>query len=367
MKIGIPREIKQDEYRVGMVPAGVDTLTKLGHKVFVQVGAGEGSGIDDQAYVAAGAKMVDSIDKVYESADMIVKVKEPLQEEYSFINKKHIVFTFFHFAASEELTKAMIKSGCVCIAYETIESKPGYLPILVPMSEVAGRMSIQEGAKYLERPMEGKGILLGGVPGVAPANVVVIGGGVVGTNAAKVAAGLGARVYILDINMDRLRYLSDIMPPNVITLYSNKYNLESQLGTADLVIGAVLIPGAKTPKLITERHIGMMNKGACLVDVSIDQGGCAETSRPTTHKNPVYKVNNVIHYCVANIPGAVGRTSTYALTNVTLPYIVEIAQKGWERAIRESTGLKKGVNIVNGEITHEEVAKSFGLPFSALQ
>ncbi|MBI4242907.1 MAG: alanine dehydrogenase [Planctomycetes bacterium] len=366
MKIGIPREIKKDEYRVAIVPAGVDLLTKLGHTVYIQKGAGEGSGIDDSDYKSAGAVILDDIGDVYAASSLIIKVKEPLAEEFKLITNRHILFTFFHFAASEELTNAMISSKCVCIAYETIEKVNGSLPILIPMSEVAGRMSIQEGAKYLERPMEGKGILLAGVPGVPPANVVIVGAGIVGTNAAKIAAGLGARVHILDINIERLRYLSDIMPQNVVTLYSNKYNLEAQLQRADLVILAVLIPGARAPKLIKREHLSLMEKGTCIVDVSIDQGGCSETSKPTTHSQPIFKVDNIIHYCVTNIPGAVGRTSTYALTNITLPYATDIAQKGWLKASKEDASLAKGLNIVNGEITYNEVAKAFDLPFARI-
>lgn len=361
MKIGIPREIKQDEYRVSIVPAGVDLLNRLGHEVYIQKGAGEGSNITDEEYIAAGARILNTIEDIYESSTLILKVKEPLEEEYKLINNKHVMFTFFHFSASESLTHAMINSKATCIAYETIEDSRGNLPILIPMSEVAGRMSIQEGAKFLERPMEGKGILLGGVPGVPPASVVIIGGGIVGYNAAKVAAGLGARVYILDVNLERLRYLSDIMPSNVVTLYSNKYNLEEQLKTADLVVGAVLIKGARTPNLISKQHLSMMQKGTCFVDVSIDQGGCAETSKPTTHSKPIYKVDDIVHYCVTNIPGAVGNTSTYALTNATMPYVVEIAQEGWEKAAKQNKGLQKGINIVNGEIAYEEVAKTFNM------
>lgn len=367
MKIGIPKEIKQDEYRVAIVPAGVDALTKHGHQIFIEKCAGIGSGISDEDYKAAGARIIDSREEIFDIADMIVKVKEPLREEYPLIKKNQIVFTYLHFAASKELIEAMLSRNCVCIAYETIERDDGSLPLLIPMSEVAGRMSIQEGAKFLEKPMEGRGILLGGVPGVAPANVIIIGGGIVGTNAARVAAGLGAHVTILDINLDRLRYLADIMPSNVTTLYSNAYNIQEMLKQADLVIGAVLISGAKAPILIPRNYLKIMKHGAVIVDVAIDQGGCAETSKPTTHSKPIFIVDGVVHYCVANMPGAVGNTSTYALTNATLSYTLEIANKGWQKSAKENSSIMRGINTVYNEITHSRVAESFGLSYTPIE
>ncbi|MBI4555197.1 MAG: alanine dehydrogenase [Planctomycetes bacterium] len=363
MIVGIPKEIKVDEYRVALVPVGAEELVKHGHRVLVEKGAGSGSGIADEEYVRAGAELVEGMEAIYKRADMVVKVKEPLPEEYPHLRENQIIFTFFHFAASKTLTEALISSRAVALAYETIRDEKGGHPLLTPMSEVAGRMSIQEGAKYLEKPMEGRGILLGGVPGVTPAEVVVIGGGVVGTNAAKVAAGLGARVTIMDINLDRLRYLDDIMPENVITLMSNIQNIREKVREADLLIGAVLIEGAKTPVLITRKIISTMKPGAVVVDVSIDQGGCVETSRPTTHSNPIYKVDEVIHYCVTNMPGAVGRTSTYALTNASLPYVLEVADKGYEGAARESPAIRNGLNIVRGKVTNKAVAEVFGLKY----
>jgi len=363
MIVGIPKEIKVDEYRVALVPVGAEELVKHGHRVLVEKGAGSGSGIADEEYVRAGAELVEGMESVYRRADMVVKVKEPLPEEYPHLREGQIIFTFFHFAASKTLTEALISSRAVALAYETIRDEKGGHPLLTPMSEVAGRMSIQEGAKYLEKPMEGRGILLGGVPGVTPAEVVVIGGGVVGTNAAKVAAGLGARVTIMDIHLDRLRYLDDIMPENVITLMSNIQNIREKVREADLLIGAVLIEGAKTPVLITRKMISTMKPGSVVVDVSIDQGGCVETSRPTTHSNPIYKVDEVIHYCVTNMPGAVGRTSTYALTNASLPYVLEVADKGYEGAARENPAIKNGLNIVRGKVTNKAVAEVFGLKY----
>lgn len=366
MKIGCPKEIKQDEYRVGIVPAGVYELVKNSHTVYIEKGAGEGSGITDEDYKNAGAEIVKSRGDIYSASEMIIKVKEPMEDEYKLIRKGQIIFTFFHFAASQPLTDEMLKSNSVCIAYETIERQDGSLPLLIPMSEVAGRMSIQEGAKFLEKPMEGRGILLGGIPGVAPATVVVLGGGIVGSNAAKVAAGLGARVLILDINVDRMRYLNDIMPPNVVTLFSNPYNTQESISMADLVICAVLIPGAKAPKLIPRKFLKIMKQNACIVDVSIDQGGCAETSKPTTHSNPSYIVDSIVHYCVANIPGAVGRTSTYGLTNVSLPYAVQIANLGWQKAAKANLAIKKGLNVVKGEIVHGKVAEAHNMPVSSI-
>ncbi|OIN96301.1 alanine dehydrogenase [Candidatus Desantisbacteria bacterium CG1_02_38_46] len=366
MIIGIPKEIKTDEYRAGIVPVGVETLVRNGHKVLVEAKAGMGSGISDDDYEKSGAKILPSAKEVYEKAEMIIKVKEPISQEYSLIKAGQIVFTYFHFASSEELTKAMMERKAVCIAYETIQTPDGKLPLLVPMSEIAGRMSAQEGAKYLEKPMEGKGILLSGIPGVARANVLILGAGVVGTNAAKIAAGLGANVTIMDINLDRLRYLDDVMPSNVSTLMCNSYNIKERLPYTDLLIGAVLIPGAKTPRLVTKDMIPLMTHGSVIVDVSIDQGGCIETSHPTTHKNPTYIVDGVVHYCVTNMPGAVGRTSTYGLANATLPYALEIANKGYKKASKENKAIKWGLNIVEGEVTYKAVADAFGLKVSGL-
>ncbi|MDO8132533.1 MAG: alanine dehydrogenase, partial [Candidatus Brocadiales bacterium] len=342
MIIGIPKEIKPDESRVALIPVGVEEMVKHGHTVFIEKGAGLGSGISDQEYKKAGAKLVNSPKEIYDKAQFIMKVKEPLPEEYHFLKEDQIIFTFFHFATSRELTDAILKSKVIAIAYETIRDEHGKHPILTPMSEVAGRMSIQEGAKYLEKPMLGRGILLGGVPGVAPAEVVIVGGGVVGTNAAKVAAGLGARVTVLDINMERLRYLDDIMPKNVVTLMSNAQNIREKIKDADLLIGAILIEGARAPYVVTKDMVQTMKAGAVIVDVAIDQGGCIETSRPTTHSKPTYKLYDVIHYCVSNIPGAVANTSTYALANVTLPYALEIANKGYELASQENPAILRG-------------------------
>lgn len=363
MIIGVPKEMKPYEYRVSLLPVGAETLTKAGHKVIVQDGAGIGSGISNEDYISAGAEIVNTLDEVYDSAEMVVKVKEPMTEEYDLIRQDQIIFTYFHFAANEPLTKEMIARKPICIAYETIQEKNGSLPLLIPMSEVAGRMAIQEGAKYLEKPMMGRGILLGGVPGVAPANVVIVGGGVVGTNAAKVAAAFGAQVTIMDINMDRLRYLDDIMPKNVVTLMSNAYNIRDKVKEADLLIGAVLVPGSRTPSIVTKEMVQSMKTGAVIVDVSVDQGGCVETTRPTTHHEPTFVEYDVVHYCVTNIPGAVGRTSSYALTNVTLPYILELANKGWKRAMIEDPALLKGLNIINGKITFKAIADSLNLEY----
>ena len=360
--IGVPKEIKTDEYRVAMIPVGVEELTRTGHKVLIQTGAGQGSGIADERYAENGAEIVAGAAEIWARADLIVKVKEPTAQEWPLLRGGQIVFTYFHFAADRGLTDAVMKSGITAIAYETIKDKNGALPLLTPMSEVAGRMSIQEGAKFLERPFEGRGILLGGVPGVLPANVVVLGGGVVGANAAKTAAGLGANVILLDINLDRLRYVDDVMPPNVTTLYSDRHNILDSISHADLVIGAVLIPGAKAPRLVRRDDLKRMPKRAVIIDVAIDQGGCIETSKPTTHSKPTYKVNDVIHYCVTNMPGAVGRTSTYALTNVTLPYVLQLAKKGFAQAIHENAALAQGVNIHAGKITSPAVAETFNLP-----
>jgi alanine dehydrogenase len=367
MKVGVPREIKDHEYRVGMVPAGVNALVEAGHQVFVEVGAGLGSGILDEHFEQAGAKLVANAKEVYSTADLIVKVKEPQPAEFKLIKKGQVVYTYFHFAASKELTEGMIKTGAVCIAYETMEDKRGTLPLLTPMSEVAGRMSVQEGAKYLERPTEGRGILLGGVPGVEPGKVVIIGGGVVGTNAAKMAAGIGARVTILDVSLDRLRYLDDVLEKNVVTMYSNAYNIREEIREADLVVGAVLIPGAKAPSLIRREDLAHMKQGAVIVDVAVDQGGCVETTKATTHSNPTYIVDGVVHYCVANMPGAVGRTSTFALTNATGRFAVAIAKHGWKDAAKKFGEIRTGLNVVNGKITYEAVAQAFGMEYTPLE
>jgi alanine dehydrogenase len=361
MIVGVLKEIKTDEYRVAMIPVGVEELTRAGHKVLIQSGAGQGSGISDDQYAQNGAEIVPDATSIWQRADLVVKVKEPLPQEWPLMHGGQIVFTYFHFAADEALTKAVMKSGITAVAYETIKDARGNLPLLTPMSEVAGRMSIQEGAKYLERPCEGRGILLGGVPGVLPANVIILGGGIVGANAAKVAAGLGANVTILDINLDRLRYLDDVMPRNVTTLFSDRHNILECLNHADLLIGAILIPGAKAPHLVRRDDLKRMPPGAVLIDVAIDQGGCIETSRPTTHGKPTFIVNDVVHYCVTNMPGAVGRTSTYALTNVTLPYVLQLAKNGLDRALRDNQALAQGVNIRAGEVTNPAVAATFGL------
>jgi alanine dehydrogenase len=361
MKIGVPREIKSDEYRVAMMPVGVEQLVKGGHEVLVETHAGVGSGFMDEDYQKVGAKIVPTHEEAF-AADMIIKVKEPQASEISLFRPGQVVFTYFHFAASQELTQACLEAGIVAIAYETIKDKKGTLPLLTPMSEIAGKMSIQEGAKYLEKPMMGRGILLGGVPGVAPAHVMILGGGIVGTNAAKVAAGLGANVVLMDINLDRLRYLDDVMPANVSTIYSDPHTIRENLERADLVVGAVLIPGAKAPRLIKRDDLKHMKHGAVIVDVAIDQGGCIETARPTTHQQPTYVVDHVVHYCVTNMPGAVGRTSTIALCNATLPYTLKIANKGYEKAAAEDPGFAEGINMVAGRVTHQAVADSFHMP-----
>jgi alanine dehydrogenase len=361
MIVGVPKEVKQDEYRVAMTPAGVEEMTRAGHKVLVEAGAGSGSGITDEQYAENGAEIVASTPDIWRRADLIVKVKEPLAAEWPHMRPGQTVFTYFHFAADENLTRTVMTSGITAVAYETIKDAKGTLPLLTPMSEVAGRMSIQEGAKFLERPFDGRGILLAGVPGVAPATVVVLGGGVVGANAARVAAGLGANVFILDVNLDRLRYLDDVMPKNVTTLFSNRHNILDTIQWADLVIGAILIPGAKAPHLVRREDLKRMPARAVVIDVAIDQGGCFETSHPTTHAKPTYIVDDIVHYCVTNMPGAVGRTSTYALTNVTLPYALQLANKGVEKAIHENAGLALGVNIKAGKVTNPAVAATFGL------
>ncbi|AXP80265.1 Alanine dehydrogenase [Mariniflexile rhizosphaerae] len=364
MKIGVPIEIKNNENRVGMTPSGVFELTKRNHTVYVQKNAGFGSGFFDKDYVGAGATILDTIEDVYAAAEMIVKVKEPIEQEYSLIKPHHVVFTYFHFASSEELTNAMIKSKAVCIAYETVEDENGTLPLLIPMSEVAGRMSIQQGAKYLEKPIKGRGILLGGVPGVPPAKVLVLGAGVVGYQAAKMAAGLGALVIIMDINMKALRYVSDSMPNNVISEFSSEYNIRKHIKDSDLIIGGVLLKGAKAPKLITKDMLKDMRPGTVIVDVAVDQGGCFETTRATTHQDPTYIIDDVVHYCVANMPGAVPYTSTVALTNVTLPYVIKLANEGWKKACKKNASLAKGLNIVKGEIVYKEIAEAFDLEFA---
>lgn len=366
MIIGVPKEIKNNENRVGLTPAGAHELTKRGHKVYVQATAGINSGFPDDEYLKAGAELLPTIEAVYAIAEMIVKVKEPIEPEYQLIKKNQLLFTYFHFASDEKLTRAMIERGAICLAYETVEKPDRSLPLLIPMSEVAGRMSIQEGARFLEKPQGGKGILLGGVPGVKPAKVLILGGGIVGINAAFMAAGMGADVTITDISLPRLRYLDEIMPKNVKTLYSSSYNIEAELPETDLVIGAVLIPGAKAPHLITRAMLGKLKKGSVLVDVAIDQGGCFETSHPTTHAQPVYEVDGIVHYCVANIPGAVPFTSTKALTNSTLPYALLLADLRWEQACKQHPDLALGLNIVNGKIVYKAVAEAFNLPFSPI-
>ncbi len=364
MIIGVPKEIKNNENRVGMTPAGVAELVKRGHTVYVQATAGVNSGFSDEEYVAVGAKMLPTIEETYAIAEMIVKVKEPIEPEYKLIKKGQVLFTYFHFAADKELTEAMIQQEAICIAYETVEKADRSLPLLIPMSEVAGRMSIQEGARFLEKPQGGKGKLMGGVPGVLPARVLILGGGIVGTNAAIIAAGMGAEVLIADINLPRLRHLSEVLPKNVKTLYSSAHNIMAELPTIDLVIGSVLIPGDKTPHLVTRDMLKLMKPGTVLVDVAIDQGGCFETSHPTTHSEPVYEVDGIVHYAVANIPGAVPFTSTLALTNATLPYTIALAQKGWRKACEDDAALAKGVNMVGGKVTFKAVADVFGLPYT---
>lgn len=367
MIIGVPKEIKANENRVALQPVGAEMLKQHGHQVLVEKNAGTGSGFNDEEYARAGAEICSTAGEVFSRAEMIIKVKEPLEPEYPLIKKGQILFTYFHFAASEELTRAMMKSGAVCIAYETMESVDGSLPLLIPMSEVAGRMATQEGAKYLERTHGGRGLLLGGVPGVAPGEVVILGGGVVGTNAAKIAAGMRAHVTILDINLERLRYLDDVMPANVDTMMSNPANIRWAISKADLLIGAVLIPGAKAPHLVRRDMLKSMKPGSVVVDVAVDQGGCIETCHPTTHAEPTYTVEGVVHYCVANMPGAVPNTSTIALTNATLPYAVEIADKGYVQAAKESKEILTGVNVLNGKITYKGVAQAFDLPYTPVR
>jgi alanine dehydrogenase len=360
MIVGIPKEIKNNENRVSMTPAGVYELVKNEHTVYVQSNAGEGSGFFNDDYQQAGAIILDSIEEVYAIGEMIVKVKEPIASEYDLIREGQILFTYFHFASSEPLTKAMIKSKAICIAYETVEDEDGTLPLLTPMSEVAGRLAIQQGAKYLEKPVKGRGVLLGGVPGVAPGKVLILGAGVVGIQAAKMAAGLGAHVTIMDVNLKRLRYVNDVMPPHVVTEFSNEYNIRKHIKTHDLIIGGVLLKGAKAPNLITRDMLKEMRPGTVIVDVAVDQGGCVETTRPTTHEDPVYIIDDVVHYSVANMPGAVPYTSTVALTNVTLPYALRLANFGWQVACEKDESLKKGLNIVSGTIIYQEIRDAFG-------
>ncbi|UCD28295.1 MAG: alanine dehydrogenase [Planctomycetota bacterium] len=367
MIIGVTREIKRDEYRVGMTPAGVEVLTQAGHKVLIEREAGLGSGLADAEYAQYGAQIVESPGDIFRRADMVVKVKEPQPEEIAKIQPGQVLFTYFHFAADRQRTKGIVSSGGVAIAYETVRDSAGQMPLLTPISEIAGKMSIQEGAKYLERPMYGRGILLGGVPGVEPATVVIIGGGVVGTNAAKVAAGFGARVIIMDVNIDRLRYLDDVMSANVHTIYSDLYMIRQHISEADLVIGAVLIPGAKSPTLLTKDYLAKMKQGAVIVDVCVDQGGCCETIRPTTHSDPIYEVDGVIHYGVANMPGAVSRTSTFALTNATLPYVVRLANLGYKRAAAADPGLAQGIDVQEGWVTNQAVAETFNMEFRPVE
>ena len=363
MRIGVPKEIKTNENRIALVPAGAEALIAAGHSVSVETGAGLGSGFSDDDYKAVGASIAPDAATVWANAEMIMKVKEPIEREWPHMRKGQLVFTYFHFAADEKLTKAHMKQGPVCVAYETVELPTRELPLLTPMSEVAGRMAVQEGAKYLEKLYGGRGVLLGGVPGVTPAKVVILGGGIVGINAAKMAAGMGAKVVILDLSLERLRYLSDVMPANVQTIYSNRQNILEQIKTADLVVGGVLIPGAKAPKLIRKDDLKLMQQGAVLVDVAVDQGGCMETTKATTHENPTYVIDGIIHYAVANMPGGVPRTSTLALTNATLPYALQLANKGWKQALRDNPALLKGLNMVEGKVTYRGVADAFGLEF----
>ncbi len=362
MIIGVPKEIKSNENRVALTPAGAMEFTRRGHTVYVEKDAGDDSGFEEEEYEAAGAKILPTAKDVFEKAEMIIKVKEPIESEYELIKSHHLVFTYFHFASSEKLTHAMIKSGATCLAYETVELPDRSLPLLVPMSEVAGRMAISQGAKFLEKPVKGRGVLLGGVPGVEPGRVLVLGGGISGTQAARMAAGLGAQVTIMDINLQRLRYLADTMPSNVVTMFSNEYNIRRLITSHDLIVGAVLIPGAKAPHLITRDMLKLMRPGTVMVDIAIDQGGCFETSHATTHDEPIYIVDNVVHYCVANMPGAVPYTSTLALTNATLPYALQLAEKGWKKACQDRRDLKLGLNIIDGQVVYKGVADAFNLP-----
>jgi alanine dehydrogenase len=367
MIIGVPKEIKNNENRVALTPAGAKELIKRGHQVYVQQSAGLGSGFSDQDYSAAGASLLPNIEATYQIAEMIMKVKEPIESEYNLIKPNQLLFTYFHFASYEPLTKAMVASNAICLAYETVEKADRSLPLLVPMSEVAGRMAIQKGANYLEKPLGGRGILLGGVPGVLPAKVLILGGGIVGTQAAWMAAGLGADVIIMDLSLPRMRYLADVMPANVKTMMSNEFNIREQIKQADLIVGAVLIPGAKAPHLITKDMLKDMKKGAVVVDVAVDQGGCIETCKPTTHENPTYVIDDVVHYCVANMPGAVPYTSTLALTNATLPYAIQLADKGWKKAAQENADLVPGLNVIQGDIVYKAVAEAFSMPYTPVE
>ena len=367
MIIGVPKEIKNNENRVALTPAGAKELIKRGHQVYVQQSAGLGSGFSDQDYSAVGASLLPSIEATYQIAEMIMKVKEPIESEYKLIKPNQLLFTYFHFASYEPLTKAMVASKAICLAYETVEKADRSLPLLVPMSEVAGRMAIQKGANYLEKPLGGRGILLGGVPGVLPAKVLILGGGIVGTQAAWMAAGLGADVIIMDLSLPRMRYLADVMPANVKTMMSNEFNIREQIKQADLIVGAVLIPGAKAPHLITKDMLKDMKKGAVVVDVAVDQGGCIETCKPTTHENPTYVIDDVVHYCVANMPGAVPYTSTLALTNATLPYAIQLADKGWKKAAQENADLVPGLNVIQGDIVYKAVAEAFAMPYTPVE
>jgi alanine dehydrogenase len=365
MVIGVPKEIKNNESRVALTPSGAHELIRRNHQVLIETKAGDGSGFVDADYLAIGARIVSTADEVWNHAEMIMKVKEPIEEEYTKCRPGQLIFTYFHFASSEPLTRAMIASGSICLAYETVELEDKSLPLLIPMSEVAGRMAIQEGARYLQKPVKGRGVLLGGVPGVAPGKVLVIGGGIVGVQAAKMAAGLGAHVTILDVNLQRLRYINDIMPHHVVTEFSSEYNIRKLIQTHDLIVGAVLIPGAKAPKLVTRDMLKLMRPGTVIVDVAVDQGGCVETCRPTTHEDPVFIIDDVVHYCVANMPGAVPCTSTIALTNSTLPYALKLADKGWRKACEEDKALQKGLNIVHGEVVYKEVSEAFNIPLKS--
>lgn len=367
MIIGVPKEIKNNESRVAVTPSGVHEFVRRGHQVYIETMAGAGSSFTDDDYIKVGAKILPNADLVWESAEMIMKVKEPIEEEYAKCREGQLLFTYFHFASSEPLTYAMLRSKSVCIAYETVEQTNGSLPLLVPMSEVAGRMAIQEGARYLQKPVKGRGVLLGGVPGVAPGKVLILGGGIVGIQAAKMAAGLGAHVTIVDVDLPRLRHINDIMPHHVVTEFSSEYNIRKHVQTHDLIVGAILIPGAKAPKLVTKDMLKTMRPGSVIVDVAVDQGGCVETSKPTTHEHPAFIVDDVVHYCVANMPGAVPCTSTIALTNSTLPYALQLADKGWRKACIENEELKKGLNVVNGEVVYKGVSDAFELDYTDVE
>ena len=364
MIVGVPKETKRDEYRVGLLPVGVEELTRAGHRVLVETGAGLGSGLADADYAKHGAQLVGSPAELYGRADMIIKVKEPQPDEIRLLRRGQIVFTYFHLAADRQLTESLLQSGSIAVAYETLRDERGRLPLLTPMSEVAGRMSIQEGAKYLERPQMGRGILLGGVPGVEPAHITILGGGVVGANAARIAAGFRANIGLLDVNMDRLRYLDDIMPANVTVLFSDRHTVREQLRRADLVIGSVLVPGAKAPHLVEREDLKLMKPGSVIIDVAVDQGGCVETTHPTTHSEPTFVVDDVLHYCVANMPGAVGRTSTFALCNVTLPWALQIANRGLVAAADALPPVARAINVYEGEVTNRPVAETFGMPYN---